>query len=292
VIRRRQPWLLVSWLWFLVALLPNLGLLQAGRQSIADRFTHLAMIGVSIGVGSCLGKLARASKPRKKMAAIGTASVLVVLAFLTARQIGFWHDSNGLFEHAISVEDSDYIRSNLATVLISQGRYAEARPHLEAAVRLSPQNFAYHNDLANVLLRIGRPAEAKAEAATALQLEPASVSAAETMGLILFRDGDSSGALTQFNRALELGAPPQPIASELSDMAASLASRGSPQGAEPLLRKALDLNPKLVQGWRNLALVLMDQHRAGEVTGVLHQAVTATGPQAAYADLMPNTPAR
>jgi len=291
-LRRRQPWLLVSWIWFLIALLPNLGLFQAGRQSIADRFTHLATIGVSVGVACCLGKLAGPSAPGRKVAAIMTGAVLIALSLLTVRQVGFWHDSNALFEHAIGVEDSDYMRSNLATVLISQGRYAEAQTHLAAAVRLSPQVSAYHSDLANVLLRTGQPAEARTEAATALRLKPDSISAAETMGLILFRDGDSRGALAQFNRALELGAPSQPMASELNDMAASLASRGSPQGAEPMLRRALDLNPRLVQGWRNLALVLQDQHRADEVFEVLRQAIAATGPQAAYADLTPSAAGR
>lgn len=285
--RHRWPWLPVVWAWFLVALLPNIGLLQAGRQSIADRFTHLATIGVSVGVACALSGWAGASRFQRGAATASICAVLGVLAFLTIRQIGFWHDSVRLFEHAVSVEDSDYIRRNLATTLMSERRYAEAEPHLVLAARRSPLISDYHSNLANVLLRTGRPEQAAGESAIALKLAPNSIPATETMGLILFRQGDPHGALQQFNRAVELGAPTEPLATELNDMGASVASRGRPLDAEPLVRRALELNPRLVQGWRNLALVLIDQDRSEEARAVLQNAVHATGPQAAYADLAP-----
>jgi cytochrome c-type biogenesis protein CcmH/NrfG len=71
-------------------------------------------------------------------------------------------------------------------------------------------------------------------------------------------------------------------------MGASLASRRRIQEAEPLIRRALELNPRLVQGWRNLAQVLIDQGRSGEAQAALQQAVVMTGRQAAYNDLFPD----
>jgi tetratricopeptide (TPR) repeat protein len=290
--RHRWPWLPVAWCWFLVALLPNIGLLQAGRQSIADRFTNLAMIGVSIGIACSLSGWAGAGQLRKGAVAVSMGTILVVFAFLAVRQIGFWHDSIRLFEHAISVEDSDYIRGNLATTLMSQRRYAEAEPHLALAAQRSPLISDYHSNLANVLLRTGRPDQALGEAAIALKLAPKSIPAVETMGLILFRQGDSRGTLQHFDRAVRLGAPIVPMATELNDMGASLASRGRPQEAEPLVRRALELNPRLVQGWRNLALLLADQNRPEEARAVLQEAVFATGQQAAYDNLAPSSSER
>ena len=84
-------------------------------------------------------------------------TILVVFAFLTVRQIGFWYDSIRLFEHAINVEDSDDSTRNLATTLMSQRRYAEAESHLALAAHRSPLIPDYHSNLANVLLRTGRP---------------------------------------------------------------------------------------------------------------------------------------
>jgi len=279
--RRRWPWAWIAWIWFLVALLPNIGVLQAGRQSIADRFTHLATIGLAVGVALSL---------RGRVATGATFAVIVALACLTVRQIGFWHDSIALFEHAIEVEDSDYVRGDLASTLMSERRYAEAEPHLRLAVRRSPTVAEYRSNLANLLLRTERLNEASHEAAIALRLAPNSIPASETTALILFRQGDSRGTLEHFNHAVELGAPRGPVGIELSDMGASLASRGRVEEAEPLIRRALELNPRLVQGWRNLALVLSDQGRFEDARKVIQQAIAVTGAQAAYADLTPPPP--
>jgi len=137
--RRRRPWLLAGWLWFLIALLPNIGLLQAGRQSIADRFTHLAMIGVAIAVVFTIANWAGARPARSRASAILACCTVAVLGSLTWRQIGFWHDSERLFVHAIAVEDSDYMRGVLAATLIGEHRYAEAEPQLMVAIRLAPR---------------------------------------------------------------------------------------------------------------------------------------------------------
>jgi Flp pilus assembly protein TadD len=262
--RNRRPWLLVGWLWFLAALLPNIGLLQAGRQSIADRFTHLAMIGVTVALAFTLSEWMGASAARRTVAAVSICGTLAVLTGLTWCQIGFWHDSLRLFEHAVSVEDSEYMRGNLAATLMRDHRYAEAEPHLLAAVRLAPDRFEHHNNLAYVLLKTGRLQQAAQESRNALRLAPNEISTAETMGLILFRGGDYRGALNHFDHAIQLGANRAPVAIELNDMGASIAFRGQPREAEPLIRKAVELNPSLVQARRNLVLLLEDQGRREE----------------------------
>jgi protein O-mannosyl-transferase len=283
--RDRRPWLLAGWLWFLVALLPNIGLLQAGRQSIADRFTHLAMIGVAVAVVFTVADWTGTSPFRRKAAGILTCCTLAVLAVLTWRQVAFWHDSVRLFDHAISVEDGHYVRGVLAATLIAEHRYWEAEPHLMAALRLAPDRSEHHNNLANVLMLTGRLGPAAGEAATALRLAPNDIHAVETMGAILLRGVDYNGALQQFVHAVQLGADPIPLAAQLNDMGASLASRGQPREAEQLIRGAVELNPSLVQARRNLVLVLEDQGRRAEAARALREAIQATGRQPQYEDL-------
>ncbi len=283
--RHRRPWLLVGWLWFLVALLPNIGLLQAGRQSIADRFTHLAMIGVAVAVVFTVADWMGTDPFRRKASAMLACGTLALLAALTWRQIAFWHDSVRLFEHAISVEDSDYVRGVLAATLITDHRYSEAEPHLMVALRLAPDRWEYHNNLANVLMRTGRLGKASEEGAIALRLGPNDIPPNETMGAIFLRQGDYSGALACFDHAARLGANPVPLAAELNDTGASLASRGQPREAEQLVRGALELNPSLVQARRNLVLVLEDEGRREEATRALEAAIQATGRQRQYEDL-------
>jgi protein O-mannosyl-transferase len=120
---RGRPWLTVGWAWFVVTLLPNAGLVQSGRQAMADRFTHIPMIGIAMGLAWAVSEWAGKQQVRRRATAGAAAAVLVALALLSIRQIGYWHDSIGLFEHAITVDDSDYMRANLATTLMGQQRY-------------------------------------------------------------------------------------------------------------------------------------------------------------------------
>jgi Flp pilus assembly protein TadD len=283
--RRRRPWLPVGWLWFLIALLPNIGLLQAGRQSIADRFTNLAMIGLAVAVVFTVSEWAGTNHSRRRAAAAAACATLAVLAALTMRQIGFWHDSVRLCEHAISVEDGDYVRALLGATLIAEYRYAEAEPHLQLAVRFAPERAEHHNNLANVLLHTGQFDRAAAEQSIALRLAPNDISVAETMGRILFQQANYGGALQQFSHAVEVGADKAAVATALNDMGASVASRGQPSDAEPLIRNAIELNPSLVQARRNLVLVLADQGRRDDAAKALQDAIQATGLQPQYEDL-------
>jgi tetratricopeptide (TPR) repeat protein len=228
---------------------------------------------------------AGADPRRRKLAGWAACAVILALSVLTVRQIGFWRDTETLFTHAIAVEDSAFIRANFAQTLTSQGRDAEAERQLVAAVRLAPGRFEHHNNLANALLKAGRLEEAARESAIALELNPNYLAVAETAGMVSLRREDYAAALAQFDRAVHLGGDPVAIAAKLSDAGASLASHGRPREAEPLIRRALELNPRLVQARRNLVLVLVDQGRGKEGRLALDEALRATGEQAAYRDL-------
>ncbi|HWX20605.1 MAG TPA: tetratricopeptide repeat protein [Candidatus Binatia bacterium] len=66
---KRQPWLVVGWLWFLGTLLPVIGLVQVGRQAMADRYTYIPLVGIFIsavwGVTSLLNPKAEIRRPKE-----------------------------------------------------------------------------------------------------------------------------------------------------------------------------------------------------------------------------------
>jgi protein O-mannosyl-transferase len=284
---KRRPWLLFGWLWFLVTLLPNAGLVQAGWQSMADRFTHLPMIGIVIAVVWTVSDWAGAH-PWGRRAAGWTAGVaLAALAALTIRQIGYWHDSQTLSLRSIALEDSAFMRESLATTLSHQGRDLEAEGHLLAGLRLAPQRFSLHDHLANVYRRLGQLDRALAEVNMALALAPDERSVVESAGMVRLRRGDYAAALGYLDQALRRGTPPPAIATLVNDAGAWLASQGRAREAEPSIRKAVELNPSLVQARRNLVLVLQDQQRPEEARTALAQAIQATGARAEYRDLLP-----
>ena len=165
---KNRPWIAIGWAWFVITLLPNAGLIQAGRQAMADRFTHIPMIGIMIAVVCTASDWVGPRVARRRAASGAAILVLAVFAVLTIRQIGFWRDSETLFRHAIAVTDSAYMRANLGTTLIEQGHYDEAEPEMQAAVRLDPSEPGYHQDLALILSHAGRLDEAAMESSAAV----------------------------------------------------------------------------------------------------------------------------
>ena len=282
---RIRPWLAISWAWFVVTLLPNAGLVQAGRQAMADRFTLIPTMGITLGIVWAVSEWAEGRPTRRRVVAGATALALAAFASLTVRQIGFWHDSETLFGHAIAVADSGYMRANLATILMEQARYSEAEPHLMAAIRMEPSESGYHQDLALLLFRTGRWDQAAPESQAAVALAPRDPTIREFAGLVALRRGQYKEALATVDEAIGLGAAPGRIAASFNDYGAALASQGSPREAEPLLRRAVQLDPALVQAHRNLALTLLDLGRSEDANAALRDAVAATGDRPEYRDL-------
>ena len=138
-----RPYLAAGWAWFLLALLPVLGLIQVGEQAMADRYSYVPLLGiffgVAFGVEEAIARL-REHHPRAAKAAI--AACLVLLGLYAGRsfhQVGAWRDTITLYERSIaSTPNSTVLRMNLGNRLLDVGREREAIAHYEAARRLRP----------------------------------------------------------------------------------------------------------------------------------------------------------
>jgi len=171
--RRRRPYLLVGWLWFLGTLVPVIGLVQVGGQAMADRYTYVPYIGLFIMLAWGLRE-AVASLPRFK--ALVAASVLLLLAasvYATWRQAGYWQDSEALFHHALKVTKNNYMAYNhLGMALNLQGRYAQAAEMFKKTIEISPAYSHAYNNLAITYAYRGRLDEAVELFKTAIRLNP------------------------------------------------------------------------------------------------------------------------
>jgi tetratricopeptide (TPR) repeat protein len=276
---RRRPWLLMGWLWFLLTFLPN------PAQASADRFTEIPMIGLVIALTWSASEILNLRPQWTKPLAWGAAAVLVALSLVTVHQIAYWRDSETLFRHALTINDNEVMRSNLALTLEKEERYAEAEVEFKAAISRNPRMSRDHNNYAMLLIRTNRPGEAVAEAQAAVDADPHSALTTKTMAQALLRNGDLPAALTYYDRTIALGSDPSPIAGFLNDYAASLARKGEFGNAELLIRKAVQLAPTLLEARRNLVLVLVKQHRSGEARAALDQAIAQTGQHRIYENL-------
>jgi len=137
--RRRRPYLLVGWLWFLGTLVPMIGLVQVGRQAMADRYAYLPLLGIFIMV--CWGVAEWAAEERLPAALLPAVSIVVVLALsiVARRQIGYWADNVILWAHTIQVTPPNYVaQDNLGGALMGHKRLDEAVVHFREAEAIHP----------------------------------------------------------------------------------------------------------------------------------------------------------
>jgi tetratricopeptide (TPR) repeat protein len=169
----RFPWLATGWLWWIGMLVPLIGIVQVGGQSMADRYTYVPMVGLSIaaafGAAELLGRV-----PRGAAAAWALALALVVLWIAAARaQVRTWKDDPTLFQHALDVTERNYLAHfRLGADAWDAGRREEALVHYAETLRLAPDYPEAHNNYGAALLLSGRTDEAIEELELAVRMEP------------------------------------------------------------------------------------------------------------------------
>jgi FKBP-type peptidyl-prolyl cis-trans isomerase/Tfp pilus assembly protein PilF len=157
---RRRPWLAVGWFWFLIALVPVIGLVPVGLQAMADRYTYLPSFGLLLA-GLWSGREAiRFWEPRRLVVA-AAGVLLAVCAARTWNQLAYWRNSPALYEHALKVTKDNYLaHCYLGTTLLNEDRPEAALSHFKSAVELKPDYATAQQRLALTLEKLGRDNDA------------------------------------------------------------------------------------------------------------------------------------
>jgi tetratricopeptide (TPR) repeat protein len=203
--RRERPYLLAGWAWYLLALLPVIGLVHVGDHARADRYTYLPLIGPAFAL-CWLAATAARRRPRLRGAlALVAVALLVALSAATRRELAYWKDGPTLFARALAVTTGNFVaHGNLGALLLRDGDVGAALPHLEEAVRLRPAYYEGLQNLAVARARTGRTREAVDLLQRALAVSPDQPVAHFNLGQLLASLGDREGARRHFQRALEL----------------------------------------------------------------------------------------
>ncbi|HLO67887.1 MAG TPA: tetratricopeptide repeat protein [Holophaga sp.] len=171
--RGRRPQLLAGWIWFLVSLLPVIGLVQVGSQAMADRYTYLPLIGPFVALVWWAAEGAERSEGYRKALAIAGSGVLVLLGGLSWIQAGYWESSTSLFGRALSLDPANPIALvNLGQALAEKGDQAAALPYFQRAVERAPTWFLARKNLAMTYYYLGRRDQALPMMGQALFLDP------------------------------------------------------------------------------------------------------------------------
>lgn len=268
---RRQPYLAVGWLWFLGMLVPVIGLVQVGRQAMADRYTYLPSIGLCLAVVWCVAELVSGRRLARAACIAGAVAGVVALSVAARAQVGTWKDSLTLFRHAIAVTEDNYLAHyNVAVELSVNGTEAEARHHFNEVLRLQPNLADAHAALASGLRRWGRPAEALPHALRAVQLKPERAHYHHTLATILEDLGRKDEAIAELRIAV--GRNPLLVDAQYG-LGLLLQERGRTDEALQHYRAALEANPDRIDLYAPAATLHAQRGELAEAVRLYEEAI-------------------
>lgn len=158
---RSRPYLFAGWCWFLGTLVPVIGLVQVGRQAIADRYTYIPHIGLFVALVWLLAELLDRAKIPRAAQATGAALLLGACGVLTAQQLRHWQSTGTLARQTIRATKDNYVaQAHLAGALMAEGKLTEAVAACQESLRLNPAFPEAHNILATLYVRLDQPEQA------------------------------------------------------------------------------------------------------------------------------------
>lgn len=272
--RRISPMLLMGWCWFVVALLPVIGILPPGIQIIADRYTYVPQIGFSICTVWALAEGLKTLRFRWVCPAVAVCGI-AALTLVARLQTNYWSTDEALWRHTVDVTtNNDFGNGQLGDSFAVQGKLAEAEPFYREALRINPNLPGVLNNLGFVLRSLGKPMDAEPYLRKALEVSPWFVNPRFDLADILIAKNNHPEAVEQFREILK-SEPNNFIANYKLGM---LLSEGAEElrdlpSAVQLLRRAGDLNPQTAEVQFTLGNALFRAERIDESLAAFERAL-------------------
>jgi Tfp pilus assembly protein PilF len=260
--RNRRPYLIVGWLWFLGTLVPVIGLVQVGGQTMADRYFYIPSIGLFIVIAFGLADIAKRQRVSRALGATVAGGILLILAALTNAQIQRWRDSVTLFEHTLAVTSPNLpIEYSLGLALRRSSRYDEAVAHFEKALQLQPDDYNSLWNMGDIRSYQDRLPEATDYYQAAIRSQPDAPKAHARLGQALWQQNRIEAASDEMRRASQL-APKDPDIRR--NFGLVLARQGRISEAIDQFHEEVRLNPNIAEAHANLGLVLLESGKTQE----------------------------
>jgi tetratricopeptide (TPR) repeat protein len=264
--RRRYPFLLMGWLWYCGTLVPVIQLLQTGGHAMADRYTYMPSVGVLVVAVWGAYEITRGWRYQAMALSVGGGAAIILCLALTRQQLGYWQDSESLFEHAVKVTENNHLAHyNLGTFLSQKGQMDEAIRHLQETIRLKPAYAPAHCNLGVALGENGQTDEAIRQFREALRLKPEDAEAYYNLGIVLDKKGQMDEAIRQYQEAVRLKPDWAPVHNDLGIV---LLNQGRVDEAVRQYQEAIRLKPDHAGAHYNLGNALFQK---GQIEEAIHQ---------------------
>jgi tetratricopeptide (TPR) repeat protein len=196
-----RPVVMTGWLWFLAGLAPVIGLVQVGRQAMADRYFYTTGIGLFLAVTWVVADAVKSRACQRVLAVV----IVTILAVAAAVQVRFWKDSEAAFRRAVAVTDRNYIaHGNLGSFYFTQGNLEAAKRHTMDSLAILPYQYTAWNNLGAIESSLGRDDAAIHAYERAVLLDPKSPKAHFNLGRLLLKVGRKQEAIPVLQRTVEL----------------------------------------------------------------------------------------
>jgi len=252
--KRRAPYVAFGWFWYVGTLVPVIGLVQVGGQSMADRYTYVPLIGLFVAVAWGWADAFGRTAVVRTIGVAAACAWLVALSAASQLQLGTWADRKTLFRHAAAVTtDNCLAHEKLGVTLLDEGDIAGAITHLNEAIRILPGYPDAHYNLGLAMVRQGRPADAVEEFKQVIQLDPTSAIAHNNLGGAYIQLGRLDAALEEINAAIRIDPASREAHFNLANL---LAQTGRDADAVEAYAKALGGGSDDAEALDRLALAL------------------------------------
>jgi Tfp pilus assembly protein PilF len=277
-LRRGHPYAVTGWLWFLGTLVPVIGVIQVGGQSMADRYSYVPSVGIFLGLVWGAHKLTCGWRYQRVGATAVAAAAALLCAGLTRVQLIYWKDGESLCRHAILVTKDNYTAHyGLGSALDRQGRVDEAISEYREALSEKDDYAEAHNNLGVDLAQQGHLSEATNQFLAALKIKPGYADPHNNIGTTLEKQGRFDEALEQFQEALRLNPD---FADAHYNLGIALGRKGRTDEAAAHFQQVLGLRPSHAGAHNNLGVML---ERKGQVDEAARQYAEAARLEPRYA---------
>lgn len=261
---RKKKFLLTGWLWYLVSLVPVIGIVQVGLQAMADRYTYIPLIGIFVILAWLVPDHFFEVTANRQKAMVAVVFILIAMMLVSYRQVGFWQNPYTLFNRALAVTTDNYVAYNhLGLAKLEEGKAEEALDYFEQTLAIKPDYYAVWGNLGMAKLHLGRVDEAIKDISKAVEMAHEHFIAINNLGLAYYARGDFLQAKTYFQKALDLEPDNAKI---LDNLGGAYLKLGRLFEAERLFKDAIKVAPNYAEAHFDLALLYLQ--RGDLVNGV------------------------